>query len=219
MPTDTSEYHWQELEIASDPRDSRRAIPRVEERHRRILDVGCGAGQTLIGCQLKDGVVAVGLDTDRSAVALAREVTNTVRFVIGTGESLPFANGAFDLVICRVALPYMHVERALSEMARVLAAGGDVWLVLHPFSMTAREFRANLAGLQLKGGVYRTWVLLNGLVLHVLGRQWRFLGRNETWQSERGIERALRAAGFEQIQIARDGHFIVNATKSSLDRH
>jgi len=90
--------------------------------------------------------------------------------------------------------------------------------VLHPFSMTARELIANVAGLQLKAGVYRAWVLLNGLALHVTGRQWRFLGRNETWQSEKGIERALRAAGFDQIEIARDGHFIVNARKSSLDR-
>src|SRR5690349_10284812 len=163
MPTDTSKYHRLELAIASDPHDTRRVMPRVEERHRRILDVGCGAGQTLIGCQLKNGVLAVGLDTDSSALALGREFTKTVQFVMGEGEALPFGDASFDLVICRVALPYMHVEKALSEMARVLAAGGDVWLVLHPFSMTTRELRANVARLQLKAGLYRAWVLLNGL--------------------------------------------------------
>jgi ubiquinone/menaquinone biosynthesis C-methylase UbiE len=191
-------------------------MPRVEARHHRILDVGCGAGQTLIGCKLTDGIFAVGLDTDESAVALGKQLTKAIQFVIGEGESLPFGDGSFDLVICRVALPYMHVARALSEMSRVLAADGDLWLVLHPFSMTARELGSNIVQLQLKSGIYRMWVLLNGLALHVSGKQWRWPsnhGGYETWQTNKGMARALRAAGFEQIQITRYNHFVVTATK------
>jgi len=216
MRTDTSEYHRLELAIANDPRDLRRLLPRIETRHRRILDVGCGAGQTLIGSSLADEVFAVGLDTDESAVALGKQLTSAVRFVIGEGESLPFADGSFDLVICRVALPYMHVARALGEMSRVMAAGGDLWLVLHPFSMTARELGANIARLELKSAIYRTWVLLNGLALHVSRRQWRWPsdhGGYETWQTNKSITRALRAAGFDHVQIIRDNHFIVTASK------
>jgi ubiquinone/menaquinone biosynthesis C-methylase UbiE len=216
MRVNTSEYHRLELAIASDPHDSRRVLPRVEAKHRRILDVGCGAGQTLLGCKLTDGVFAVGLDTDESAIALGKQLTTAIQFVSGAGESLPFADGSFDLVICRVALPYMHVARALSEMARVLAANGDLWLVLHPISMTARELRTNIVQLQLKSGLFRTWVLLNGLALHVSGRQWRWpsnYGGYETCQTNKGMTRALRAAGFDHIQITRDSHFVVTATK------
>jgi len=217
MLRDTTEYHRLELSIAADPHDKRRLIPRVEARHRRILDVGCGAGQTLIGCDLAPGVFAVGLDADHSAIALGKELTNAIHFVAGDGAALPFAGACFDLVICRVALPYMHVAKALSEMSRVTVAGGDLWLVLHPFSMTVRELATNVAHLQLKAGLYRTWVLVNGFTLHVLGRQWRWpsqSGGYETWQTAKGMTRALRRAGFDQIQITRENHFIVTATKS-----
>ena len=217
MIRDSSEYHRLELAIAANPDDERRVIPRVEARHRRILDVGCGAGQTLIGCNLSEDIFAVGLDQDDSAIALGKQLTTAIHFVIGQGAALPFADDSFDLVICRVALPYMHVARALSEMARVSVAGGDLWLVLHPFSMTARELGANIAHLQIKAGLYRTWVLLNGLALHVLGKQWRWpaqSGGYETCQTNKGITRALRTAGFDQIQINRESHFVVTATRS-----
>jgi ubiquinone/menaquinone biosynthesis C-methylase UbiE len=215
MIMDSSEYHRLELSIAANPDDKRRVIPPVEARHRRILDVGCGAGQTLMGCSLDDGVFAVGLDTDESAIALGKQLTKSIHFVVGEGAALPFADDCFDLVICRVALPYMHVARALSEMSRVSVVGGDLWLVLHPFDMTMRELGANIARFQLKAGLYRTWVLVNGLALHAFGRQWRWpsQGGYETWQTNRGMMRALRAAGFERIQITRASHFVVMATK------
>ena len=211
-----SEYHQLELSIATDPNDLRRVMPVVETRHRRILDVGCGAGQTLIGSKLPEHVLAIGIDVDSSALALGKQLTNAIHFVRGRGEALPFASESFDLVICRVALPYMHISRALSEISRVTAAGGDVWLVLHPFSMTAKEFGANLAHFQLKASLYRLWVLMNGLALNMLGKQWHWPGntnRYETWQTSAGITGSLRAAGFDNVQISRGDHFVVTANK------
>jgi ubiquinone/menaquinone biosynthesis C-methylase UbiE len=219
MFNDSSDYHRLELAIATDANDSRRVMPRVEPRHRRILDIGCGAGQTLIGSNLSEDVLAVGLDVDHSALALGKRLTPTIHFVGGRGESLPFRSGFFDLVICRIALPYMHVSRALSEMARVTSAGGDLWLVLHPFSMTAREWRTNIVRFQLKAGLYRFWVLINGLTLNTTGGQWHWPGnpnRYETWQTNKGVKRALAAAGFDQIQISREKHFVVTARRASV---
>ena len=216
MSSDLSDYHRLELSIATDPNDSRRVMPVVQGRHRRILDIGCGAGQTLIGSNLTQGVVAVGLDVDHSALALGRRLSPAIHFVSGRGESLPFKNKSFDLVICRVSLPYMHISRALSEMARVTSEGGDLWLVLHPFSMTAKEFGTNLTHLQLKAGLYRLWVLFNGLALNTVGRQMHWPGnpnRYETWQTSSGMKRALVTAGFDRIQIHQDNHFVVTATR------
>ena len=211
-----SDYHQLELSIASDPNDSRRVMPVVEPRHRRILDVGCGAGQTLIGSKLPEHVLAIGIDVDSSALAMGKQLTSAIHFVTGRGEALPFASESFDLVICRVALPYMHISRALSEISRVTDAGGDVWLVLHPFSMTAKELGANLAHLQLKASFYRLWVLMNGVALNTVGKQWHWPGnanRYETWQTNAGITSSLRAAGFDHIQISRGDHFVVTANK------
>jgi ubiquinone/menaquinone biosynthesis C-methylase UbiE len=219
MSREISDYHRLELAIAADPNDSRRVMPVVETRHRRILDIGCGAGQTLIGSNLQEGVLAVGLDLDHAALTLGKRLSPAIQFIHGRGESLPFKNSSFDLVVCRVSLPYMHISRALSEMARVTAAGGDLWLVLHPFSMTAKELGTNLIRFQLKAGLYRLWVLINGLTLNTVGTQMHWPGnsnRYETWQTSGGIKRALLAAGFDQIKTHRDKHFVVTATKRTV---
>ena len=216
MSREISDYHQLELLIAADPTDSRRVMPVVETRHRRILDIGCGAGQTLLGSNLRPGVLAIGIDLDHSALAYGKRLSPEIRFVQGRGEALPFAGNAFDLVICRVALPYMHIARALSEISRVTDVGGDVWLVLHPFSMTAKELGTNRTHFQVKASLYRLWVLVNGLTLNTVGRQWHWPGdpnRYETWQANNGITRALQAAGFDQIKIDRGNHFVVTATK------
>lgn len=47
------EYHRSELAIALDPSNHARAMPPIlPTKHKRILDVGCGMGQTLLAAQL-----------------------------------------------------------------------------------------------------------------------------------------------------------------------
>ena len=42
------EYHLLELEIARSPDDPRCVMPELRPSYRAVLDVGCGAGQTLL---------------------------------------------------------------------------------------------------------------------------------------------------------------------------
>src|SRR5215471_4565846 len=107
--SDGRAYHEAELAIARSRDDPRRILPTIPTNVRRILDVGCGAGQSLIGLGLAADVVAVGLDRDRDALSLGATWTSDVRFVCGGGESLPFDDESFDFIFSRVALPYMHV--------------------------------------------------------------------------------------------------------------
>lgn len=215
--TTSNNYHRLELAIANDTGDARRIMPVISAHHRTILDVGCGAGQTLIASGLASDVLAVGIDVDESALLLGRQLSHNVRFVCAKGEELSFESGIFDLVICRIALPYMHVSRAVSEVWRVLADGGDMWLVLHPFSTIGRELVGSIAHLKFKRSLDRLYVLTNGLALHVLGKQFRFpfnRDRYESFQTNHGIRRILTSAGFEQIEICRNEFYVVTAKKS-----
>ncbi len=216
MIQDHTAYHQLELLIARDPADPRRVMPQINRRHGRILDVGCGAGQTLIASELPAGALAIGVDVDHAALALGKQLSSAIPFACAKGEALPFESATFDLVICRIALPYMHFSTAISEMARVLRPGGDVWLVLHPFRLALKELRTSLARGQVKSVLYRLWVGMNGLTLHASGKQWSWPSnpkRYESWQTNRSVKRALEAAGFDQILINRETHFVVSATK------
>ena len=86
-------------------------MPVFSQKHKRVLDVGCGGGQTLIDSRLGPDAVAVGVDRDFAALQLGRRLGPHVRFVCATGEQLPFETSYVDLVISRVSLPYMHIPR------------------------------------------------------------------------------------------------------------
>jgi SAM-dependent methyltransferase len=100
----------------------------------RVLDIGCGCGvDTLIAAFLAgpDGL-AVGVEAIQEMLATARENARAARaentgFVEGSAESLPFRDGAFDLLISSgVFNLVIEKELALSEAFRVLKPGGRI---------------------------------------------------------------------------------------------
>jgi SAM-dependent methyltransferase len=209
-----SAYHLGELAIARDPRSPSHVLPVFADADRTILDIGCGAGQSLIAAELDDGRTAVGVDVDREALALGRSLTERVQFVGARAEQLPFAPGQFDLVISRVALPYADIPRAVAEIARVLRPDGRCWLVLHPPSFAWRELGAALRQGRLRSVVYQLYVLANGLSLELLGRQFAYplkRARFESVQTVRGVRRALERARFEELTVERGRFFVVTA--------
>ena len=214
---DSRSYTLEELAIAVNPGDRRRMLPEVPPSCRAILDVGGGAGQTLLALSIEGAELLVSLDPDPESLSLGRELSESIKFVRGRGESLPFNDDSFDLVISRVAIPYMKIADVLSEMARVTRPGGTLWATLHPFSMTLGELADHLKRAELKGAIYRLYILANGLTLHLFGRQFRWPfsgGRYESCQSSRGIARSLAAAGFTDIRIDKRRFFVVTARKA-----
>lgn len=215
---DVARYHLDELRIARDSAAPGHLLPPIPADCRAVLDIGCGAGQSLIASRLGDHVIACGVDPDVAALALGRTLAANIEFAAATGEQLPYADASFDLVFSRVALPYTDIPRALAEIARVLRPGGTIWLSLHPPVFALRAIARALRGRHLKGALFAVYVLANGLLLHLLGQQMRWpFGRKrryESVQTASGMRRALQRAGFDHVRVERGRFFVVTARRA-----
>jgi SAM-dependent methyltransferase len=102
-----------------------REIGREPGRPWRVLDLGCGVGDSVDAFRARDPQVEwVGIDVPGSPEARERTRTDA-RFETFDGIALPFEDGSFDLVFCKQVLEHVrHPEPLLSEVARVLAPGG-----------------------------------------------------------------------------------------------
>ena len=202
----SEDYHLGELRIAQDPRHPSHILPPPVCPGTRVLDVGCGAGQTLAVAY--PDLESFGLDVDFNALALGRRIAPKVRFTAGRAEQLPFGDAQFDLVIARVSLAYTNVPESLGEIYRVLKPGGRLWITLNFFSIPWASARQS----NWKGKVFFAYIVLNSLALHFLGKVASFFGRYESFQTERGITRVLKRSGFTKIAIERGRHFVVTAS-------
>jgi ubiquinone/menaquinone biosynthesis C-methylase UbiE len=124
-----------------------------------------------------------------------------VAFVRAAAEQLPFKDASFDVVLCRVALPYMDNARVLGEIGRVLTPGGAFVLRFHNARFYTAEFREGIGSMRLKSAVHAMRVLLAGFVYHMSGIQprGRLFGA-ETFQSSWLLARELGKHG---MRIAR----------------
>ncbi|MFN2624950.1 MAG: class I SAM-dependent methyltransferase [Mycobacteriales bacterium] len=98
--------------------------------YRKVLEVGCGTGFFLLNLK-QAGVVGEGWVTDISSgmVAVAQRNAKSLGFEVhgrvADAETLPFADGEFDLVVGHAVLHHIpDVELALREVLRVLKPGG-----------------------------------------------------------------------------------------------
>jgi ubiquinone/menaquinone biosynthesis C-methylase UbiE len=210
MNTSPVAYHHDELRIALSSANPQRGVPETEDAE-AVLDIGCGAGQTLMAIGNHQRRVGVDIDIDALRFGLSATMTSGIQVAAAKGECLPFPDGTFDFVYSRVALPYMDIPAALAEMRRVLRPRGRLWLTLHTIDIPAAQFRRG----NLKGRIYAVYTVLNGLWFHVSGRTFHFLrGLCESIQTERGMRIALSRAGFSTIEFRRTTHhFAVTAQR------
>jgi ubiquinone/menaquinone biosynthesis C-methylase UbiE len=213
---DLDNYHLDELRIAKTAGHPQRILPPITKAHRKVLDVGCGAGQSLMATNFEPGTTVIGLDVDKSALTLGRQLDKNISFVCARAECLPFQPERLDFVFVRVALPYMNVHETLFEIRRVLKRGGTLWLVLHPYSIVLKELVQAISHLKIKRAAVCLYVIANGVVLNLLGREFHLPFRKdyyESFQTIKGISRLLRKAGFQEIKAERNGFFVATARK------
>jgi len=95
----------------------------------RVLDAGCGSGQTMTWlADLLPRWERVGVDVASEAVASARSIGEAV--IEASVLSLPFDSASFDLVITLDVLQHLPLDggdaAALGEMRRVSRPGGTL---------------------------------------------------------------------------------------------
>ena len=93
----------------------------------KVLDVACGTGVLAREAAARvapDGAVT-GLDRNDGMLAVARRKAPALEWRLARAESLPFADAAFDAVVCQFGLMFFEDRvGALKEMWRVLRPGG-----------------------------------------------------------------------------------------------
>ena len=194
--------------MAQNPSHPAHILPPPLPARSRVLDVGCGAGQTLIAAYPEQ--FCVGVDVDSDALVLGRIWSNTIQFACAQAEALPFRNNEFDCVMARVSLAYTDLARSLPEIARVLKPSGLFWAVLHPAAIPLATARAG----GIKAWVFFAYIACNSFLFHLLGRNFRFGNRCESFQTGGGMQRALRSHGFTNVEISHGRHFVVQARRA-----
>lgn len=104
------------------------------QAHERVLDIGCGAGQTTRdAARAASAGSALGVDVMAPAIASARELAaaqglRNVRFEQGDAQTYPFPPQGFDVAISRYgtmffadpAAAFRHVRGVLTDEGRLV---------------------------------------------------------------------------------------------------
>ena len=170
----------------------------------RVLDVGCGAGNSYAPAIAERVASYKGVDASAAAVELAR-AAGLDATVIDDAASLPFPDDDFDLAVCIEVFEHLfEPHHAAAEIRRVLRPGGRL-VASTPNSLYWRLRLDFLAG---------HW---NPLGDELSGEQpWRdphirFFGP-ET------LARMLRSAGFARVEVgAHGGRLLDHLTRRPTD--
>lgn len=107
-------------------RSTCRVLAPFYRRGDRVLDAGCGAGHYLrsLRHRIDSGVDYVGIDRSSHFIGLAHRAFPELgadRLRVADVSALPFADAAFDIVICANVVPNLEPPpvRAFAELLRV----------------------------------------------------------------------------------------------------
>lgn len=106
--------------------------------HLRILDIGCGKGETIHEIKSSDRINSnsyefYGVDITKEMLILAKRKSPKANFICADAFKLPFKDRSVDIVMCTDLLHHLtgksrsksksNVERVLKEMVRICSNG------------------------------------------------------------------------------------------------
>lgn len=110
-------------------------VPFASFRGKRVLEVGCGAGYDAYEIS-RNGARYTGIDIAQENAGRTREHLGIFglepRVAAADAEALPFRDASFDVVFSNGVLHHTpDMERSFREIRRVLAPGGEFFVVLY----------------------------------------------------------------------------------------
>jgi ubiquinone/menaquinone biosynthesis C-methylase UbiE len=145
----------------------------------RVLDVACGTGivARLAAPRVAPSGRVVGIDLNEAMLAVARAHAQDAAIAIdwkqGDATSLPFADAAFDAVLCQQGLQFFPDKvGALRELRRVAAPGGlvalAVWGRVSRFNTALAEALADRVGENVATRSLAPFALADASILRTL---------------------------------------------------
>lgn len=89
----------------------------------RVIDLGAGTGK-LTATLVRLGADVTAVEPDQGMLAELRCEMPSVPSVPGSAEEIPLPDGSADAVLAAQAMHWFDMDRAMPEIARVLAPGG-----------------------------------------------------------------------------------------------
>jgi ubiquinone/menaquinone biosynthesis C-methylase UbiE len=172
----------------------------------RVIDIACGTG-CWMNTALMEGASATGIDLCEEMLSgAAAKPLLRGRVALADAETLPFADGCADLILCSFAMSYFpSALHAIAEMARVARRGGRVVVAdLHPAANKAGWKRAFRSGNE----VYE--ITHHNRSFHFFNTAAEQLALEKTWQAD------ARFGAPEQVIFQRAGKESAFAAASSI---
>lgn len=93
---------------------------------KKVLDVGAGTGRLATQLQ-RLGAQVTALDVSEQMLSVLKRKNSAIYTVVGSAESLPFAAGAFDIVVAAFLIVHLRGPAVFfTEAYRVLKDGGGL---------------------------------------------------------------------------------------------
>lgn len=107
----------------------------VEQKPKKILDIGCGRGFYVVMCsKLLPTSEIHGIDPNPEYISKTTKITETyknIKIKKGSVYSIPFEDNTFDAIICSEVMEHLDDEKsALSEIKRVLKKSGQLYITV-----------------------------------------------------------------------------------------
>lgn len=168
----------------------------------RVLDVGCGAGAYAAAALARGAIDVTGFDASAATIAVARLLVPAgVRFVhAGADGRWPAADAVCDAVLLRLVLPYLNVDAAAAECARVCAPGGVVIALWHTPAYYTQGLAAAVRAGSAAGAAHMLFALASGVAVRLFGSVPplpRGRTRRDAWYTGADLARRFDRAGFD----------------------